>query len=99
MSFIYQKTTSMPIFVLVTSISLITAAGLASASLAPKSSAKTDQSTSLKKFFDCVTKAAKNGTPSRLDVENCYDKTYSSGGVSSSASAASNGASAAASAG
>jgi hypothetical protein len=84
------------IFAVVIAVALVAAAGLTSSVLAVKSST----STGLKKFFDCVSKSATNGKPSRLDVDYCYDTTYSfSGGVSTSASAGKNGASAAASAG
>jgi hypothetical protein len=92
-------TTMLAIFAIVTAVALVTAAGFTHSVLAVKSSIKNDSSSGLKKFFDCVTKAAKNGKPSRLDVDYCYDATYSSSGVSSSASAGTNGASAAASAG
>jgi hypothetical protein len=88
------------IFAVVIAVALVSAAGLTSSALAVKSSTKANTSTSLKKFFDCVSKSATNGKPSRLDVDYCYDTTFSSsGGVSTSASAGKNGASAAASAG
>jgi hypothetical protein len=88
------------IFAVAIAVALVAAAGLTASVLAIKSSASTNSSTGLKKFFDCVSKSAKNGKPSRLDVDYCYDSTYSpNGGVSTSASAGNNGASAAASAG
>ncbi len=90
------RTATLAIFTVVTAIALVTAAGLTSSVLAVTSSTKTDSG--LKKFFDCVTKYAKNGKPNRLDVDNCYDKTYPSSAVSSSASVGSSGAAASASA-
>ena len=83
-----RRTATLAIFAVVTAIALVTGASLNSSVLAVKSSTSVS---GLKKFFDCVTKSAKNGKPNRQDVDNCYDKTYSSSAVSSSASAGSGG--------